>query len=313
MEVREFLFFDTLNLEDAREYIEEHLYGTMVDVDLSQRYFQHVPYVNFLNLRIIPMLTFADYDIVMSFSLCERFSLEPEEVMKIIKRKMCLETYYCIPIKEKLNDIVRENGKLPEFIALMEEAGLIPECYVLSNKSRKYGANVLYANNMLTIVSSLIGENYYLFPISRHEVLAIGESQMKSLPSAESIMLALEATHYNLFNVMTRCFYYFDGKELSIMNQKNGGITMNELFETPWLGEDVNLKNLVKSAKVDCENEPYDSQLADWFYHLLVEDVVSEEVAAEMRYKSSHICTADLEKILKYIEEYHGDDICVAE
>lgn len=83
---------------------------------------------------------------------------------------------------------------------------------------------------------------------------------------------------------------------------------MEHLYETPWLGEDIILKALVKTAEIDDNQEGYNPRLAAWFYHLLIEDGVTEEVAKLMKYNSEHICQKDLEKIMTYIQGFPGEE-----
>lgn len=199
----------------AREYLVEHIHGSLVDRKRRQKLLQNTPHKVFQNLAIIPELEMEDGSVVMTYQLCAKLGMTQECVMSCVRANTEAQDYICQPIKKKIKDILLEKGTSPELVDVKMDEYDIPRCYILSNEKHKNGATVILSLGMLMIAWKMIEEDYYIFPISRHEVLAMGKSIAANVGKPEDIMLAINATHPNTSEILTDTVYYFDGEKIS--------------------------------------------------------------------------------------------------
>ena len=85
--------------------------------------------------------------------------------------------------------------------------------YVLSNKLRSFGAASMLYEGILEKVGQKLGENYYIFASSIHEVIVVPESKSPVKQDLEEMVREINETQVEEEEVLSDRVYYFSRKE----------------------------------------------------------------------------------------------------
>ena len=121
------------------------------------------------------------------------------------------------------------------------------QMYVASNSTKMQGAGVLaYQDFMEQASARLGGQDFYILPSSRHEVLLIPDNGQMSLADLEAMVKEVNATQVAPQDKLTDSVYHYDTKD--------------KVFE---LGEKFVARQAEKEADIDSKDEAKDSLLGD--------------------------------------------------
>ena len=105
--------------------------------------------------------------------------------------------------------------------------------YVVSNELKVDGAVAIASKTALEQVHEVVGENYYILPSSRHEILAVPESMVSDPEDLRQMVCEVNATQVEAKDLLSDNVYYYDAqkKHVSMVEPKTMDKPM-EIAET---------------------------------------------------------------------------------
>lgn len=88
--------------------------------------------------------------------------------------------------------------------------------YVVTTSRQYDGASVIVSKPFLEEVHKKLGEDYYVLPSSRHEVLAVPVSRAPELPDLKEMVHMVNETEVQERDWLSDDVYYFDGRRLKL-------------------------------------------------------------------------------------------------
>lgn len=141
---------------------KEHIIPTLVNTQLNQERLEQVPYKSVL-----------DFSVVYRFVTQDEVGFSAAIVTNEAMRQMGISL-------EALDAMAKENFKL-HFSASIDV--LSDNVRILTNKQRIFGASGILDENILRNAACEIGGDYYLLPVSMHEmmIIPVTESELDDL------------------------------------------------------------------------------------------------------------------------------------
>lgn len=130
------------------------------------------------DLAVIARIRVSDNgSITVTDGVCEQLHMSGEEILEAAHRNTECQEFTCQSIEDIMRSIMRAEG-LPERYLddVIDSKGMEVPLYVLTNKEMSEGAAVITSRNVLEQAREKLGEDYWILPSSRHEVLLAPKS-----------------------------------------------------------------------------------------------------------------------------------------
>ena len=88
--------------------------------------------------------------------------------------------------------------------------------WVLSNESRVDGAVAITSQETLKAAHEKLGEDFYVLPSSRHEVLLVPQSMVSDVEDLKKMVHEVNATEVSKIDKLSDSVYLFNGRRLLI-------------------------------------------------------------------------------------------------
>ena len=89
--------------------------------------------------------------------------------------------------------------------------------YVLSNRSRSYGAAAILYKGRLEEIGEYLEEDYYVLPSSVHEVIIIPQSAAPGQEELSDLVTEINTTQVDAEEVLSNHAYYYDRKKKKLL------------------------------------------------------------------------------------------------
>ena len=89
--------------------------------------------------------------------------------------------------------------------------------YVLSNRSRSYGAAAILYKGRLEGIGEYLKEDYYVLPSSVHEVIIIPQSAAPGQEELSDLVTEINTTQVDAEEVLSNHAYYYDRKKKKLL------------------------------------------------------------------------------------------------
>ena len=162
-----------ISLLTNKKYILDHVEYQMVNVAQNAELLQKIPNREIMDLAAVyRIMTNKDYSCLLSYEIMMLAGISVEDLDKAAVRNTEKVGF----IKKTMAQVMAEDLDMPEEdVAEMEEG---PQLYVLTNKRKVNGANILLFKGELAEFAEMIGDDFFILPSSIHEVLAVPASQV---------------------------------------------------------------------------------------------------------------------------------------
>lgn len=92
------------------------------------------------------------------------------------------------------------------------------DCYTVTSEVYYNGSSILLDGEALEDIANVIGDNYYIIPIDRHEILAIGEKSNKDINTLARSLSLLDMLTDTLDDVdtLSNSVYYYNNDEKTL-------------------------------------------------------------------------------------------------
>ncbi len=200
------------NADDFSDFnkIKHRIAYKIINRALNETFLKEVPYVEFLDLAIVFYYMLesgknGDTNIVINNSYMKMWDINIDRLFsEAVKNTPMLLPYTFMPMECMVAEIKSERG-VPEEV--FEDMSL--NLYVLSNKSRTFGATSILYKGVLKKIGEKLGCNFYVLPSSIHEVIIVPESKESFRTNYSEIIKEVNEKELDPVEILgVRAYYY---------------------------------------------------------------------------------------------------------
>lgn len=201
------------------EYVAAHMYIAVVNTAENASALERCPHEAVANLSAVVKSDLGDDRyLLVTNDFVPLFQKTPEEIMEQARINSAREGFTCRDMNQVIQETLLSDPAMRDFMPEMQ----IPaadDCplYVITTPRGIDGASVIASRDFLREVHDRLGEDFYILPSSRHEVLAIPVSKIPTDTEELAAMVAsVNATEVEPRDRLSNDVYYFDGRSLKL-------------------------------------------------------------------------------------------------
>lgn len=196
----------------------ENLYCTVVNTADNEEMLQNVPHEKLEDLSVVARFRVGeDGSFLVTNDICKTLQMTSEEVMEAAHANTDRAEYKCQSMGEVMRELMIHDG-MPEDYAdeLIQMQGEQCPMWILSNESRVDGAVAITSQETLKAAHEKLGEDFYVLPSSRHEVILVPQSMVSDVEDLKKMVHEVNATEVSKIDKLSDSVYLFNGRHLSI-------------------------------------------------------------------------------------------------
>lgn len=218
--------FQGMHMEDFKDFkqMKSQLVFRMVNYEKNAEMIKNSPYITFLDLAIVPYISFPIDEsnwgsILVRNEHLEIWGITNEKVMKIAAENT---PKLMQPQIRKMEDTIRQllvsgGGKeakeYEKFLEEMEESENKVPMYVLTNSKNLYGATCMIYDGVVEMFAEEMGEDIYILPSSIHEVILLPVSKALNSMELKAMVQEINMTQIPVEEVLSDHVYKFSVHE----------------------------------------------------------------------------------------------------
>ncbi len=187
------LFAVVINAEENKELLKDTPHITKDDLAVIARY------------RVSPEASFIVHDNHGSM-----FKMTAEEMLQTAMKNTEAQAFKVQPIEEVLREIMSNQGMdfMDEVISETPKSPF----YVVTNEMKVDGAIAIMSKSAMEQVYEVVGEDFYILPSSRHEILAVPESMVENPEDLKHMVEEVNATQVEACDKLSDNIYHYDAQ-----------------------------------------------------------------------------------------------------
>ncbi len=201
------------------EYVAAHMYIAVVNTVENESALERCPHEAVANLSAVVKSDLGDHRyLLVTNDFVPLFQKTPEEILEQAKINSAREGFTCRDMNQVLQETIFGDPSMRDFMPEMQNPA-VDDCplYVITTPRGVDGASVIASRDFLREVHDKLGEDFYILPSSRHEVLALPVSKIPADTAELAAMVAsVNATEVEPRDRLSNDVYYFDGRSLKL-------------------------------------------------------------------------------------------------
>lgn len=203
------------------ESAKENLYCTIINSAENEEMLKNVPHEKLEDLSVVARFRVGkDGSFLVTNDICKILQMTSEEVMEVAHANTNKTKYKCQSMGEVLRELMIQDG-IPEafadeLIQQTQEGNDI--MWILSNESKIDGAVAMTSQDVLKAAHEKLGEDFYVLPSSRHEVILVPQSIVSNVEDLKAMVHEVNITEVQEVDKLSDSVYIFNGRHLSIVN-----------------------------------------------------------------------------------------------
>ena len=203
------------------ESAKENLYCAIINSAENEEMLKNVPHEKLEDLSVVARFRVGkDGSFLVTNDICEVLQMTSEEVMEVAHANTNKTKYKCQSMGEVLRELMIQDG-IPEAFAdeliqqTQEDNDIM---WILSNESKIDGAVAMTSQDVLKAAHEKLGEDFYVLPSSRHEVILVPQSIVSNVEDLKAMVHEVNITEVQEVDKLSDSVYIFNGRHLSIVN-----------------------------------------------------------------------------------------------
>lgn len=202
------------------ENAKKNLYCVVVNAEKNKELLLDTPHEELEDLAVVARFRVGkNASFLVTDAVCNSIHMTAEEVLEIAHVNTERQKFQCIKMEDLMREILYENGMDQEYVD--EILGMqAAECpiYVLTNREKSEGAVAVASKKVLEAAYDLIGDDFYILPSSRHEVLLIPKSVNTTVEELKRMVHEVNITEVGIEDILSEQVYQYDNlsKKFSI-------------------------------------------------------------------------------------------------
>jgi len=207
-----------LNSEEAKK----NLYCVIINAQANEALLKEIPHERVEDLAVIARFRVSDDgSFIVKNQHCEHFQMTSEEILEIAHRNTNQQGYTLQNMAEVMREMMIKDGMPEDFIDnVMAMTGEDCPMWVLSNTQKVDGAIAMTSKEALQNAYEVLGEDFYVLPSSRHEVLLVKGSLDDNPERLKTMVEEVNEKEVSISDKLSDNIYHYDGqkKKLSMVD-----------------------------------------------------------------------------------------------
>ena len=225
---------------------KDNIYCSLVNEEMNKDLLQDVPHRKIEDLAIISRCRVgSEGSFIVTNEMCSQLKMTPDEIIDQAKSNTLNEVFECRSMTEVMRSIMESDGMPEEIIdeIVMHE----DQCpmYILSNKSGMDGAVAMLSTDTLESARDKIGEDFYILPSSRHEIILVPESKIDDEKYLKDMVSQVNSTSVPKEDILSDSVYKYEGLKKAFSTVKEISMVTDRV--TSKLEENMNLMTSTKT------------------------------------------------------------------
>ena len=171
--------------ELSHAFMEENLYLTVMNPEMNRQYLSDVPYEFLEDMAVVPRIRLNDEgSFVVKDWMLKEYGFTREELFATARENMNLQEYQCFSLSSFLGG----------FMGAEMDSDPSDNIYVLTNESSIDGASAILSDKAMEQAHAMVGEDFFILPSSRHEVLLVPRSTSLSVRELTDMVVSVNRT-----------------------------------------------------------------------------------------------------------------------
>lgn len=151
----------------------------------------------------------SEYSFIVKNDLCKIFNMTGEEILEQGMKNTNQRGFKVQRIEEVIKEMMENHGMEPEFIDdVLADIQKIP-IFVVTNDICEEGATAIASKEAMEKVHDTIGEDFYIIPSSRHEILVVPESMVTDPKVLKAMVEEVNATEVSREDKLSDNIYHY--------------------------------------------------------------------------------------------------------
>lgn len=203
------------------EYVHQRMYAAVINKEKNAEMLERCPHEAISNLSVIAKCELGEgRTILVTDEFVQLLHMSREEIMEHAKANSMKEGYVCQNLSQVVSQVFAGDLSMQKEVSEMLDISEDDYPMYVVTTSRQYdGASVIVSKPFLEDVHKKLGEDYYILPSSRHEVLAVPVSRAPELPDLKELVQMVNQTEVQERDWLSDDVYYFDGRSLKLADK----------------------------------------------------------------------------------------------
>jgi hypothetical protein len=204
-----------LTAENARK----NLYCAVLNTNENALMLETVPHEKLIDLSVVARFKAGTTgSFLVTNEICKSLHMTSEEVLEAAHHNTNQQIYKLQTMTDVVKEIMCEEESIPEDYVdeLIGMQGDECPMWILSNESRVDGAAAITSPDALKAAHDKLGEDFYILPSSRHELILIPKSCAPDVDDLKEMVREVNATQVSRVDKLSDSVYQFDGRKLSL-------------------------------------------------------------------------------------------------
>lgn len=207
------------------EYVRENMYCAVINTEKNEKLLERCPHKPFVDLSVVAK---CDLGSGRSLFVTEEFvqllRMSGEEIVEHVKLNSEKAGYTCQNLGDVIESVLADTFMSKDEIREIQEIRQVSDdeypMYVLTTPREVDGAAVMVSKKYLQEVHNKFGEDFYVLPSSRHEVMAVPVSRAPELPDLKELVRTVNTMEVQERDRLSNEVYYYDGKKLQLADER---------------------------------------------------------------------------------------------
>ncbi|MGN0399932.1 MAG: DUF5688 family protein [Blautia sp.] len=193
-------------LSDYRK-VRPHICYKLINYQRNQTLLSKIPHIPYLDLAIVFYFRIQQSDFPNSSILIyNEHMISWEVTIDNLFHDACLNTCRRLPFQfQGIEELLCTLSNTPVPAVTSEE-----HMYILTNQEKYFGASALLYPHVLSHISALLNNNFFVLPSSIHECILIPDSGLYSKSELEIMVKEVNTTNVDPEEILSDHVYYFD-------------------------------------------------------------------------------------------------------
>lgn len=199
----------------TQEEAKKNLYTVIINFEKNTELLKDVPYERFQDLAIIPRWRVGEEaSFLVHNNMLPELRLTKEELMEMAQANTDKQEFRVIPLPSMIQSLMG-----PEYgDDLLEENKPELSMYVVTNEKRFDGAVAMTSDKVMKSVREQIGEDIYILPSSRHEIICVKQSECPDTVALAEMVSSVNASTVSTADYLSDSVYSYNGHKITMAN-----------------------------------------------------------------------------------------------
>ncbi|MCD8156734.1 MAG: DUF5688 family protein [Clostridiales bacterium] len=205
--------------ELSREAAMKNLFCAVVNIKQNEEMLKDVPHEELEDLSVIARYKVSnDGSLIVKNALCEKLRMTPEEVMEHAHINTEHMDYWCKTISTVIRESLTGSDIPDDLYGTLPEPGseMDRRMYVMSNSRSDEGAAAITSPKAMHQAYLQLGEDFYILPSSRHEVILVPENSGISAKELQAMVKEVNRTTIHEADWLSDNVYCYKGDSRTV-------------------------------------------------------------------------------------------------